>query len=216
MYRLSRQGAIAFCPQPYYRENYVLQEHFRRDYHCNLESGDAYIGDELRNVLEGVCQQAMTDAGIPDHADLRASFDAMIRDWLLGRTQLHIMRATGAGDWIKAVELQRRLCFWRGAGHGRDYAAELTLMAALQAAVQMWRAHSGAGRLTLRGFKTDAVRALLARNYPEALEGAPEAAREFVLCPDGSADAAGTNALRLDRLCECYRIGDARVNVSGL
>jgi hypothetical protein len=212
MYRLSRQGAIAYCPQPYYRENYVLRAPFRRDYHCNLESGDAYIGDELRNVLEGVCQQAMTDAGLADHADLRARFDGMIRDWLLGRTQLHIARASGAKDWIKAVELQRRLCFWRGADHGRDYAAGLTLRAALQAVVQMWRAQSGAGRLTLRGFKTDAVESFLAKNYPEVLLG-PPGRREFVLCRDGSAHEAGTNALRLDHLCECYRIGEGRVNV---
>lgn len=65
----------------------------------------------------------------------------------------------------------------------------------------------------LRGFQTDAVARFLVQNFPEVL--AAPAGEDFILCRDGSA-APPSDCLRLDQLCDCYRLGDARPDLSRL
>lgn len=126
MYRLSRQGEIAFSAEPFYKETRRVKDGYDRGTPENMSNANQYIGDEMRGVLETLVQWAITDA-VPRTVGPLAYRDA-INGFLHNRTALEVQRACDRGDFIRACELARRLNLWCNVRGGE----RLPIMAAKQ------------------------------------------------------------------------------------
>ncbi len=117
MYQLSRQGAIQFSMEPFYKEIRVIRDGYERGMTENMRGADQYIGDEMRNVLETLVLWASRDADKSPGPLL-----GQIQQAMLPRLVLEVHRACERGDFIRACELQRRLNLWTGRSDGRELA----------------------------------------------------------------------------------------------
>jgi hypothetical protein len=229
LYRLSRQGHVAFDPRPFYLEKRELKAGLKRTHWANMDQQLHLVGDQLRLALEEFALTAMQDAGAASineqqAAVIRQSIDRMLH----GRIGLEVARACARKDWILAVELRRRLTLWHGPGsddNTRQDVLKIVIPAALQAIQQTFRSLSNTAGLCLKGFESTRIFDFFRQWYPDTPIVAPEAIApnggalivhrdERSLAQDNSiADRAGV--LVLERLLDMYRITTAKVDVRG-
>jgi glycosyltransferase involved in cell wall biosynthesis len=228
LYRLSRQGRVAFDPLPFYLEKRELQAGLKRTHWANMDLQLHMVGDQLRLALEEFALMAMQDSGAASAneqqaAIIRQSIDRMLH----GRIGLEVARACARKDWILAVELRRRFTLWHGPGsddNTRQDVLKIVIPAALQAIQQTFRSLSNVAALCLKGFESSRIFDFFRQSYPDTPILVAEAISpggalivhrdERSLAADNSiVDRAGV--LVLERLLDMYRIGATKVDVCG-
>jgi hypothetical protein len=230
LYRLSRQGRVAFDPLPFYLEKRELKEGLRRTHWANMDLQLHMVGDQLRLALEEFALMAVQDSGVTNlneqqAAIVRQSIDRMLH----GRLGLEVTRACARRDWILAVELRRRFTLWHGPGSDdstRQDVLKIVIPAALQAIQRTFRSLSNVAGVCLKGFESTRIIDFFRQFYPEtpilATEPlAPGGAGALIvhrdersLAQDNSiGDRAGI--LVLERLLDMYRITTAKIDVRG-
>lgn len=234
MYHLSRLGRIAFELAPFYRENRILKDLFKRTHSTGTAIQLHMIGDELRNSLECMTLLAFQDAGLmPVPEDRILAARRMIDSFVHGRTSLEILRATLFKNWILALELRQRMVLWYGPGtndeQARD-ALEIALPAALQSVAETYRSLSAVNGIALRGFESTKIRDFFRTHYPEIplVTASDPAGLQVQTDPvalyreSSQIDEAhgGPNdprcILSLNELLETYRVGRLELNLEGL
>ena len=230
LYRLSREGRVAFDPLPFYLEKRELKDGLKRTHWANIDLQLHMVGDQLRLALEEFALLAMQDSGVTNlneqqAAIIRQSVDRMLH----GRIGLEVSRACVRKDWILAVELRRRFTLWHGPGsddNTRQDVLRIVIPAALQAIQQTFRSLSNVAGLCLKGFESTRIFDFFRQTYPDTPILAAEAVTpggagalivhrdERSLAQDNSiVDRAGV--LVLERLLDLYRITTAKVDVRG-
>lgn len=129
MYHLSRLGVVRFETEAYYQENRIVKKHLQRTPTTNLTMRMGYIGDEFRNVLEGMVLLALQDSRQPVNDQTMYALRKLIERFLHGRLALEIGRAIQDQDFILAIDLARRLYLWTGQ---KAVDADVTMFAANQ------------------------------------------------------------------------------------
>ncbi len=230
MYRLSRQGRIAFDPLPFYREHRLLKDRFQRTHWANMAMQYHMIGDELRLSLEEMVLMGMQDAGASHLNAEQAQIVRQSIDRILHmRLQLEVDRACARQDWITAVELRRRHVLWHGPGSEADTrrdALKIIIPAALQAVRQTFTSLSGATGISLRGFESSRISDFYRDQFPETpvypLGDRSNGAATLIVHRDEqtlSEDASihdPADVMVLERLLNVYRITQARIDLKGL
>jgi hypothetical protein len=231
MYHLSRLGRVAFDPLPFYREQRVLKERFRRTGWLNMELQLHMIGDELRRALESIVLMAVQDAGAaslpPDQmAGVRNSIDRILHS----RLGLEAERACARKDWILAVDLKRRLALWHGPGSAEQMHADVlkfVVQAALQAVQTAFQSISGCPGISLRGFETGKAAEFFTRFFPDTpllAADVPPSRGEAVplivhrdmqtLAQDTTIEDA-SRVMVLAQQMDLYRISRAKIDLKG-
>jgi hypothetical protein len=230
LYRLSRQGRIAFDPLPFYLEKRELKEGLKRTHWANMDQQLHMVGDQLRLALEEFALMAMQDSGATNldaqqATIIRGSIDRMLH----GRIGLEVTRACARKDWILAVELRRRFTLWHGPGsddNTRQDVLKIVIPAALQAIQQTFRSLSNVAGLCLKGFESTRIFDFFRQTYPDtpilAAEAvAPGGAGALIVHRD-ERSLAQDNAIMdrasvvvLERLLDLYRITTAKVDLRG-
>jgi hypothetical protein len=228
MYRLSRQGRIAFDPLPFYREHRILKDRFQRTHWANMSLQFHMVGDELRLALEEMVLMAVQDAGASHlTGELAPLVTQSIARILHSRLALEVNRACDRKDWITAVELRRRYVLWQGPGSDAESGEDvlkIVLPAALQAVGQTLSGISTAAGVLLRGFESNEAAEFFSQNLPGVAllpAGTPVDDAALVLYRDEHSLAqdapAGDRArvLVLERLLELYRITKTKIDIKG-
>lgn len=233
IYRLARQGKVAFELAPFYREHRVLKPQFRqgRGVTGNLSMRLELIGDEFRNQLETLLLWSVQERGhgaMPSDQVTMAKH--MIDNFLHGRLPLEIDRAIAEKNWLLACDLRRRWVLWHGPGsaeqQGRDVNC-LVLPAAMQSVERTYRELTGASGLLFYGFLTDQLHSFFRNNYPDiplvdfsALETATATSRPLVVLKNHEAnigrDVDPNYCVYLSDLFDCCRINTLRLDLSQL
>jgi hypothetical protein len=228
MYRLSRQGRIAFDPRPFYREHRILKDRFQRTHWANMSLQFHMVGDELRLALEEMVLMAVQDAGASHlTGELAPLVTQSIARILHSRLALEVNRACDRKDWITAVELRRRYVLWQGPGSDAESGEDvlrIVLPAALQAVGQTLSGISTAAGVLLRGFESNEAAEFFSQNLPGVAllpAGTTVDDAALVLYRDEHSLAqdapAGDRAqvLVLERLLELYRITKTKIDIKG-
>jgi glycosyltransferase involved in cell wall biosynthesis len=230
LYRLSRQGRVAFDPLPFYLEKRELKAGLERTHWANMDLQLQMVGDQLRLALEEFALLALQDAGNTSineqqAAVIRQSIDRMLH----GRIGLEVTRACARRDWILAVELRRRFTLWHGPGSDdttRQDVLRIVIPAALQAIHQTFRSLSNVAGLCLKGFESARIFDFFRQSYPDtpilaAETIAPGGAGALIVHRDerslaqDNSIADGSGVLVLERLLDMYRIGTAKIDIRG-
>lgn len=213
MYRLARQGRVAFELEPFYREHRVLKSRFQRTHWSNMDIAQQYIGDELRTALENMVLQALQDSGAAQvPPDQVLTLKQMIDQFLYRRITLEIQRAIERKNWILGVELRRRLVLWYGAGNQQEQDARfLTFPASLQHVAETFTSLTGVQSVSLHGFKTSVVADFFRAHYPQIplAVAAPGAGGQLLLhktAGNDSQQALPGYHLNLEHLLQTYRV----------
>jgi hypothetical protein len=152
-YSLLRQGAIEISDCVFYRESRVLPPEFAGRVTENSRLSLTMVGEPLRLAIENMTCRAMLDAGSSAlAADSITALRTLIEGWVQSRIGLEVARAVARRDWIAAVELQRKLVLWHGAGvrEAQVQAAQaLTVPAAIQAIEHLRSSLSGIDTVAL-------------------------------------------------------------------
>ena len=230
LYRLSRQGRVAFDPLPFYLEKRELKDGLKRTHWANMDLQLQLVGDQLRLALEEFALMAMQDAGAASINEQQAAVIRQAIDRMLhGRIGLEVTRACARKDWILAVELRRRFTLWHGPGSDettRQDVLKIVIPAALQAIHQTFRSLSNVAVLCLKGFESTRIFDFFRQSYPDtpilaAESVAPDGAGALIVHRDerslaqDNSIADRTGVLVLERLLDMYRITTAKVDVRG-